>query len=102
MSVCRVEDHDDLIQIFTEQTKALSGTYGSYFLADLIEAQDEENHAAVCEVSHAHYPPGFFSMHTHSHPCSDWVVRAVVCGDASLHSSYNKSRQIGLYRSFHV
>ncbi|XP_062406740.1 cilia- and flagella-associated protein 61 [Sardina pilchardus] len=45
----RVEDHDDLIQIFTEQTKALSSTYGSYFLAELIESQDQENHAAVCE-----------------------------------------------------
>ncbi|XP_029589889.1 cilia- and flagella-associated protein 61 isoform X4 [Salmo trutta] len=45
----RVEDHDDLTHIFAEQTKALTGFYGPYFLAELIEAQDDENHAAVCE-----------------------------------------------------
>uniref|UniRef100_A0A8C7CV05 Cilia and flagella associated protein 61 n=1 Tax=Oncorhynchus kisutch TaxID=8019 RepID=A0A8C7CV05_ONCKI len=45
----RVEDHDDLTHIFAEQTKALTGSYGTYFLAELIEAQDDENHAAVCE-----------------------------------------------------
>uniref|UniRef100_A0A8C8J445 Cilia- and flagella-associated protein 61 N-terminal domain-containing protein n=1 Tax=Oncorhynchus tshawytscha TaxID=74940 RepID=A0A8C8J445_ONCTS len=45
----RVEDHDDLTHIFAEQTKALTGSYGTYFLAELIEAQDNENHAAVCE-----------------------------------------------------
>ncbi|XP_063079236.1 cilia- and flagella-associated protein 61 [Engraulis encrasicolus] len=56
----RVEDHDDLLQIFTEQTKALSSTYGSYFLAELIEAQDEQNHAAVCESDGA--AVGFISM----------------------------------------
>ena len=49
----RIEDHDDLTHICSEQTKALTGSYGPYFLAELIEAQDEENHAAVCEVSDA-------------------------------------------------
>ncbi|KAL2081853.1 hypothetical protein ACEWY4_021671 [Coilia grayii] len=58
--IVRVEDHDDLLQIFTEQTKALSGTYGNYFLAELIEAQDEENHAAVCESDGA--AVGFISV----------------------------------------
>ncbi|XP_062323305.1 cilia- and flagella-associated protein 61 [Osmerus eperlanus] len=45
----RIEDHDDLTHICSEQTKALTGSYGPYFLAELIEAQDEGNHAAVCE-----------------------------------------------------
>lgn len=31
-------------------TDTLRTTYGEYFLAELIEAQDETNHAAVCEV----------------------------------------------------
>uniref|UniRef100_A0AAZ3STH0 Cilia- and flagella-associated protein 61 N-terminal domain-containing protein n=1 Tax=Oncorhynchus tshawytscha TaxID=74940 RepID=A0AAZ3STH0_ONCTS len=44
-----VEDHDNLTHIFTEQTKVLTGSYGPYFLAELIEAQDEENHSAVCK-----------------------------------------------------
>uniref|UniRef100_K7FZN4 Cilia- and flagella-associated protein 61 N-terminal domain-containing protein n=1 Tax=Pelodiscus sinensis TaxID=13735 RepID=K7FZN4_PELSI len=45
----RVEDHDDLMPIFMHQNEILRETYGDYFLAELIEAQDEENHAAVCE-----------------------------------------------------
>uniref|UniRef100_A0A8C3SFM6 Cilia and flagella associated protein 61 n=1 Tax=Chelydra serpentina TaxID=8475 RepID=A0A8C3SFM6_CHESE len=45
----RVEDHDDLMPIFTHQNEILRETYGEYFLAELIEAQDEKNHAVVCE-----------------------------------------------------
>ncbi|XP_074844491.1 cilia- and flagella-associated protein 61 [Carettochelys insculpta] len=45
----RVEDHDDLMPIFMQQNGILRETYGEYFLAELIEAQDEDNHAAVCE-----------------------------------------------------
>uniref|UniRef100_A0A8C8S084 Cilia and flagella associated protein 61 n=1 Tax=Pelusios castaneus TaxID=367368 RepID=A0A8C8S084_9SAUR len=45
----RVEDHDDLMPIFMHQNEILRETYGDYFLAELIEAQDEENHAVVCE-----------------------------------------------------
>ncbi|XP_066532406.1 cilia- and flagella-associated protein 61 isoform X2 [Hoplias malabaricus] len=45
----RVEDHDDLTILLAEQTKALSSSYGPYFLAELIEAQDEGNHVVVCE-----------------------------------------------------
>ena len=33
------------------QDTILKATYGEYFLAELIEAQDKENHAVVCEVS---------------------------------------------------
>ncbi|KAL0967286.1 hypothetical protein UPYG_G00250310 [Umbra pygmaea] len=45
----RVEDNDDLADIFAEHTNTLSSTYGPYFLAELIEAQDEEHHELVCE-----------------------------------------------------
>lgn len=47
----RVEDNDDLTPIFACQNDTLRETYGDYFLAELIEAQDEENMAIVCEVS---------------------------------------------------
>nr|XP_008254561.1 cilia- and flagella-associated protein 61 isoform X1 [Oryctolagus cuniculus]XP_008254562.1 cilia- and flagella-associated protein 61 isoform X1 [Oryctolagus cuniculus] len=46
----RVEDHDNLMPIFLRHDTILKETYGEYFLAELIEAQDEENHAVVCEV----------------------------------------------------
>uniref|UniRef100_A0A674JG05 Cilia and flagella associated protein 61 n=1 Tax=Terrapene triunguis TaxID=2587831 RepID=A0A674JG05_9SAUR len=45
----RVEDHDDLMPIFMHQNEILRETYGEYFLAELIDAQDEKNHAVVCE-----------------------------------------------------
>ncbi|XP_066243088.1 cilia- and flagella-associated protein 61 isoform X1 [Saccopteryx leptura] len=46
----RVEDHDDLMPIFMRHDTILKEVYGEYFLAELIEAQDQENHAVVCEV----------------------------------------------------
>ncbi|XP_040467757.1 cilia- and flagella-associated protein 61 isoform X2 [Falco naumanni] len=45
----RVEDYDDLMPIWTHQSETLKETYSEYFLADLIERQDEENQAVVCE-----------------------------------------------------
>ncbi|XP_054840363.1 cilia- and flagella-associated protein 61 [Eublepharis macularius] len=45
----RVEDHDDLAPLFTRQNDTLRDTYGEYFLAELIEAQDDQNIAVVCE-----------------------------------------------------
>ena len=48
--VCRVEDHDDLTPIFNRQSDMLKATYGGYFLAELIEAQDEHMHCLVAEV----------------------------------------------------
>ncbi|XP_049657073.1 cilia- and flagella-associated protein 61 isoform X1 [Accipiter gentilis] len=45
----RLEDYDDLVPIWTRQSKTLKETYSEYFLADLIECQDEENQAVVCE-----------------------------------------------------
>ncbi|XP_053316609.1 cilia- and flagella-associated protein 61 [Spea bombifrons] len=45
----RVEDNDDLVPIFMRHNDTLRGIYGEYFVSELIEAQDEWNHAAVCE-----------------------------------------------------
>ncbi|NWX48175.1 CFA61 protein, partial [Steatornis caripensis] len=45
----RLEDYDDLMPIWTRQSETLKETYSEYFLADLIECQDEENQAVVCE-----------------------------------------------------
>uniref|UniRef100_A0A8C6RNX4 Cilia and flagella associated protein 61 n=1 Tax=Nannospalax galili TaxID=1026970 RepID=A0A8C6RNX4_NANGA len=46
----RVEDHDDLMPIFMRYDHTVKEIYGEYFLAELIEAQDEEHHTVVCEV----------------------------------------------------
>ncbi|KAI1897390.1 hypothetical protein AGOR_G00082810 [Albula goreensis] len=45
----RVEDHDDLTHLLAEQAKVCSTSYGPYFLAELIDAQNDDFHAAVCE-----------------------------------------------------
>ncbi|NXX77257.1 CFA61 protein, partial [Urocolius indicus] len=45
----RLEDYDDLMPIWTRQNESLKETCSEYFLADLIECQDEENQAVVCE-----------------------------------------------------
>jgi hypothetical protein len=42
-----VEDHDDLVPIFDQQSQVLSKTYGDFFLAELIESQNDDNHALV-------------------------------------------------------
>ncbi|XP_033873801.3 cilia- and flagella-associated protein 61 [Acipenser ruthenus] len=63
----RVQDHDDLTPLFTQQSDKLAATYGDYFLAELIEAQDEENHAVVCEVEGT--AVGFMSL------CSDINIK---------------------------
>ncbi|XP_033104010.1 cilia- and flagella-associated protein 61-like [Anneissia japonica] len=46
----RVEDHDDLTPIFNRQSDMLRKSYGDYFLAELIEAQDENHHALIVEM----------------------------------------------------
>ena len=45
-----VEDHDDLTPIFNRHSEVMKKTYGEYFLAELIEAQDEHMQALVAEV----------------------------------------------------
>ena len=47
----RVEDTDDLVPIFNRQSDMLKRTYGDYFLAELIEAQDDHMKCVVAEVS---------------------------------------------------
>ncbi|XP_077075581.1 cilia- and flagella-associated protein 61 [Siphateles boraxobius] len=49
----RVEDLDDIMHIFAEQITPLVESHGPYFLSELIEAQDEENHTVVCESESA-------------------------------------------------
>ena len=46
----QVQDHDDLVPIFNRQSDMLNNTYGDYFLAELIEAQDENMRCLVAEV----------------------------------------------------
>jgi len=48
--VFRVEDHDDLMPIFSQLTNELVDTYGDYYLAELIEAQDDHMKCIVAEV----------------------------------------------------
>lgn len=41
------EDHDDLADIFNNQSETVTEAYGEYFLAELIAAQGNENKALV-------------------------------------------------------
>ena len=47
----RVEDHDDLVPIFDSQSEVLTELFGEFFLAEMIQAQDEENRAIVSVVN---------------------------------------------------
>lgn len=47
----RVEDHDDLTPIFNRLTDVLEDNYGQYYLAELIESQDENMKCIVAEVN---------------------------------------------------
>ncbi|KAJ4928863.1 hypothetical protein JOQ06_004485 [Pogonophryne albipinna] len=78
----RVEDHDDL-RIFVDQTKVLSVMEQPYFLAELIQEQNEENHCAVCESDGL--PVGFISV------TSDVDFK-------QLHDSFDLSELDGLYK----
>ncbi|GFO18065.1 cilia- and flagella-associated protein 61-like [Plakobranchus ocellatus] len=57
-----VEDHDDLTPIFNRQSDMLHNTYGDYFLAELIEAQDTDMQCLVAAVEKTSY--GFMSIST--------------------------------------
>lgn len=46
----RVEDHDDLVPIFNSQSEVLTELYGEFFIAELIEAQNDTTKALVAEV----------------------------------------------------
>lgn len=58
----RVEDHDDIMRLFEQQTSLQQHSQLAerpFFLAELVETQDEENQTAVCEV-------GFTSAQKHT------------------------------------
>eukprot|EP00931_Biecheleriopsis_adriatica_P091341 TRINITY_DN65224_c0_g1_i1.p1 TRINITY_DN65224_c0_g1~~TRINITY_DN65224_c0_g1_i1.p1 ORF type:complete len:1519 (+),score=374.86 TRINITY_DN65224_c0_g1_i1:69-4625(+) len=48
--IARVEDHDNLAAVFDAQSEVVTSVYGDFFIAELIEAQNEENRALVAEV----------------------------------------------------
>mmetsp|Transcript_23333 Transcript_23333/g.59574 ORF Transcript_23333/g.59574 Transcript_23333/m.59574 type:complete len:1536 (-) Transcript_23333:72-4679(-) len=48
--MARVEDHDNLAAVFDAQSEVVTEVYGEYFIAELIEAQNDENKALVAEV----------------------------------------------------
>ena len=41
------EDHDDLADVFNNQSETVTEAYGEYFLAELIASQNEFNKALV-------------------------------------------------------
>uniref|UniRef100_A0A8C4X0J9 Cilia- and flagella-associated protein 61 N-terminal domain-containing protein n=1 Tax=Eptatretus burgeri TaxID=7764 RepID=A0A8C4X0J9_EPTBU len=57
----RVEDNDDLVKLFEKQEEQLMEEYGEFFLAELIAAQDKDNHLAVGEVDGS--VVGFMGVH---------------------------------------
>jgi adenylate kinase family enzyme len=46
-----VEDYDDLVSVFETHSKSLKEQYGEFFLAELIESQDEQNKAIVAQAN---------------------------------------------------
>lgn len=46
-----VEDHDDLMPVFEAQSDLLRATYGDFFLADMIELQDDQNKVGIDHLS---------------------------------------------------
>lgn len=47
----RVNDNDDLAPLFNSYTESLRVTYGEFYVAELIEAQDEMNKCLTAEVN---------------------------------------------------
>eukprot|EP00392_Amoebophrya_sp_AT5.2_P005443 g5452.t1 len=48
--MARGEDHDSLVAVFDSQSDVVTETYGEFFLAELMESQNEENKAIVAEA----------------------------------------------------
>ena len=48
--IFRVQDNDDLAPLFNQYNEILKQTYGDFFVAELIESQDDNNKALVAEV----------------------------------------------------
>ena len=57
-----VEDYDDLIPIFDNQSEILTSLYGQFFIADIIDAQDEENKCLVMTCPATQRAIGFISL----------------------------------------
>jgi len=49
----RVEDHDDIVPILNEQTEVLTQIYGEFFLASVIENQNDHNVVLVADAGGA-------------------------------------------------
>uniref|UniRef100_A0A673B1J1 Cilia and flagella associated protein 61 n=1 Tax=Sphaeramia orbicularis TaxID=375764 RepID=A0A673B1J1_9TELE len=64
----RVEDHDDIMRLFTKQPKLPSVFKQPYFLVQLIEDQTENNHTAVCQVS------GLYAVWSDMNVCLVWCI----------------------------
>lgn len=46
-----IEDHDDLVPVFNEQSEVLTDIYGEFFLADLIETKEPNSQSLVAEIN---------------------------------------------------
>ena len=46
-----MNDNDDLIPLFNSYTEVLKATYGEYYVAEMIEAQNEQNRCLVSEAN---------------------------------------------------
>ncbi|CAE1301762.1 unnamed protein product [Acanthosepion pharaonis] len=57
----RVEDNDDVTPLFNSMSETLKDKYGDYYVAELIEAQDEHMHCLVAEASKKAF--FFFFLH---------------------------------------
>jgi hypothetical protein len=45
-----VHDNDDLNPLFNSYTDLLKATYGEYYVAEMIEAQNDQNKCLTAEV----------------------------------------------------
>ena len=50
----RVEDHDDLVPVFESRSEVVQETFGTYFLAEVIEQQSDERKVLVGEGPDGH------------------------------------------------
>jgi hypothetical protein len=52
-----VNDNDDLIPLLNSYTDILKATYGNFYVAEMIEAQNDQNKCLASEVSLANFFP---------------------------------------------
>lgn len=45
-----MNDNDDLVPLFNSYTEVLKATYGDFYVAEMIEAQNAENRCLSSEV----------------------------------------------------